>query len=84
VADSCHNPASFIFLVAFFLRRNAVHFAEHAFEFAAMPSLIRLLMVLGLLGGAAYGAMFALANFVQPKQREMSITIPQQRLTKPN
>ena len=50
----------------------------------AMPSLIRLLMVVGLLGGAAYGAMFALANFVQPKQREMSITIPQQRLMKPN
>jgi len=50
----------------------------------AMPSLIRLLMVVGLLGGAAYGAMFALANFVQPKQREMTITIPQQRLTKPN
>ena len=41
-----------------------------------MPSLIRLLMVVGLLGGAAYGAMFALANFVQPKQREMTITIP--------
>jgi hypothetical protein len=54
------------------------------FEFVTMPSLIRLLMVLGLLGGAAYGAMFALANFVEPKQREMSITIPQQRLTKPN
>jgi hypothetical protein len=53
-------------------------------EFSAMPSLIRLLMVVGLLGGAAYGAMFALANFVQPKQREMSITIPQQRLSKPN
>jgi len=49
-----------------------------------MPSLIRLLMVLGLLGGFAYGAMFALANFVQPKQREMSITIPAQRLAKPN
>jgi hypothetical protein len=57
---------------------------ENALEFASMPSLIRLLMVVGLLGGAAYGAMFALANFVQPKQREMSITIPQQRLTKPN
>ncbi len=51
---------------------------------ATMPSLIRLLMVVGLLGGAAYGAMFALANFVQPKQREMTITIPQQRLIKPN
>ena len=49
-----------------------------------MPSLIRLLMVVGLLGGVAYGAMFALANFVQPKQREMSITVPAQRLTKPN
>jgi hypothetical protein len=49
-----------------------------------MPSLIRLLMVVGLLGGVAYGAMFALATFVQPKQREMTITIPQQRLAKPN
>ena len=48
-------------------------------EFASMPSLIRLLMVVGLLGGVAYGAMFALANFVQPKQREMSITIPAQQ-----
>ena len=54
------------------------------FEFAAMPSLIRLLMVLGLLGGFAYGAMFALANFVQPKPREMTITIPAQKLAKPN
>jgi hypothetical protein len=53
-------------------------------EFVSMPSLIRLLMVVGLLGGVAYGAMFALANFVQPKQREMSITIPPQKLTKPN
>ena len=49
-----------------------------------MPSLIRLLMVVGLLGGFAYGAMFALANYVQPKQREMSITVPPQRLVKPN
>ena len=49
-----------------------------------MPSLIRLLMVLGLLGGFAYGAMFALATFVQPKPREMTITIPAQKLAKPN
>lgn len=58
--------------------------AEDLQEFAPMPSLIRLIMVLGLLGGFGYGAMFALANFVQPKQREMSITIPPQKLTKPN
>ena len=51
-----------------------------AVRVAPMPSLIRLIMVLGLLGGLAYGAMFALANFVQPKQREMTITIPPQKL----
>ena len=63
------------------LREN---YGARCSSFVTMPSLIRLLMALGLLGGAAYGAMFALANFVEPKQREMSITIPQQRLTKPN
>jgi hypothetical protein len=49
-----------------------------------MPSLFRLLMVIGLMGGFAYGAMFALANFVTPKQREMTITIPANKLSKPN
>jgi hypothetical protein len=49
-----------------------------------MPSLFRLLMVVGLMGGVAYGAMFALANFVTPKQREMTITIPANKLAKPN
>ena len=41
-----------------------------------MPSLIRFILVLGVLGGIGYGAMFALATFVQPKPREMSVTIP--------
>jgi len=45
-----------------------------------MPSLIRLLVVLGLLSGFAYGAVFALATLVQPKPREITITIPQDRL----
>ena len=49
-----------------------------------MPSLIRLIFAVGLMGGFAYGAMFALANFVQPKPREMTITIPAQKLAKPN
>ena len=48
-----------------------------------MPSLIRLLLVLGLLGGLAYGAVFALATFVEPKPREITVTIPQDRLNKP-
>jgi hypothetical protein len=47
-----------------------------------MPSLVRLIVVLGLMGGFAYGAVFALATFVQPKPREITITIPQDKLTK--
>jgi hypothetical protein len=48
-----------------------------------MPSLFRLLVVLGVLGGFAYGAIFALATLVEPKPREITVTIPQDRLAKP-
>lgn len=47
-----------------------------------MPSLIRLLVVLGVLGGLAYAGMFSLATFVKPQPREISVTIPQDRLNK--
>jgi hypothetical protein len=49
-----------------------------------MPSLMRLIVALGLLGGLAYGAMFALATYVQPKPREITVTIPPERLAKPH
>ncbi|MDQ0510459.1 hypothetical protein [Ancylobacter amanitiformis] len=41
-----------------------------------MPSLIRLLVILAVLGGIGYGAMWALANLVEPQPREMSVTVP--------
>jgi hypothetical protein len=47
-----------------------------------MPSLIRLLFVLGLLGGLAYGAVLTLATLVEPKPREITVTIPSERLGK--
>jgi hypothetical protein len=47
-----------------------------------MPSLLRLLFVLGLLGGLAYGGIVSLALLVQPQQREMSVTVPHERLNK--
>ena len=37
-----------------------------------MPSLFRFLVVLGVLAGLAYGAMFGLTLFVEPNEREMS------------
>jgi len=45
-----------------------------------MPSLIRLLVVLGLIASLIYGGMFALVVLVQPNQREMSVRVPNERL----
>ncbi len=45
-----------------------------------MPTLIRFLTVLAILAGLAYGAMFALATFVEPNTGEMSVRIPPERL----
>lgn len=39
-----------------------------------------MLVVLCLLGGAVYGAMFALVMLVEPTPREMSIRVPNDRL----
>jgi xanthosine utilization system XapX-like protein len=47
-----------------------------------MPSLFRFLTVLAVIAGLVYGAMYALANFVTPKPREMTVTIPQDKFLK--
>ncbi len=41
-----------------------------------MPSLIKFLVFLLILGGLAAGSVFALATFVDPQPREMVIRIP--------
>lgn len=45
-----------------------------------MPTLFRFVVTLAILAGIAYGAMFALAMFVEPKMAEMSIRIPAEKL----
>ena len=47
-----------------------------------MPSLFRFLIVVGLIGGLVYGVIFALANFVNPKPREMTVTISPDKFLK--
>jgi len=47
-----------------------------------MPSLFRFLMIVAVIGGMVYGVIFALANFVNPKSREMTVTIPADRFLK--
>ncbi len=45
-----------------------------------MPTLFRFVVTLAVLAGIAYGAMFALVMFVQPKQAELSVRIPAEKL----
>lgn len=47
-----------------------------------MPSLIRFLILVGVLGGLVWAVMFALVTFVEPEQREMSAPIPANRLNR--
>lgn len=45
-----------------------------------LPSLFRLLLILALLVGAAYAAMFALSTFVEVKPHPIEQAIPPSRL----
>ena len=45
-----------------------------------MPTLLRFLAVVAVLGGLVFAAMFALATFVQPEPREITHTLPNSRL----
>ncbi|MGJ4901788.1 histidine kinase [Bradyrhizobium sp. HKCCYLRH2060] len=47
-----------------------------------MPSLFRFLTVIAVIVGVVYGAIYALANFVSPKSREMTVTIPPDKFQK--
>jgi len=47
-----------------------------------MPSLIRFLIVIGVIAGVVYGGLWTLAHLIEPKPREMTVTIPQERLVK--
>jgi len=47
-----------------------------------MPSLFRFLTVVGVIVGVAYGALYALANFVNPTPREMTQTVQPDKFLK--
>lgn len=47
-----------------------------------MPSLIRFLFAIALLAGLVYAGLWALANLVEPQPREMTETIPHDRIAK--
>jgi hypothetical protein len=47
-----------------------------------MPSLFRFLTVVAVIVGVIYGVVFALANFVNPTPREMTVTVPPDKFLK--
>jgi hypothetical protein len=51
-------------------------------RFDAMPALFRILLVIGLLVGSVYGAMYSLAYLYNPKPREITVSVPPDRFMK--
>jgi hypothetical protein len=47
-----------------------------------MPSLLRFLTVIAIIAGLGYAAVFALATLVDPKPRDITVTVPQDRFVK--
>ena len=48
-----------------------------------MPSLIRFLVFCAVIVGLVYGAMFALATYVEPTPRAVEVKIPTERVNDP-
>lgn len=46
----------------------------------SMPTLFRFVMTLLILAGIAYGVMFALVMFVEPRTAEITVRVPPARL----
>ncbi|MFC6788536.1 histidine kinase [Methylobacterium komagatae] len=48
-----------------------------------MPTLFRFFATIAIIAGLAFAGMFALATFVQPTPREMTVSIPASKLQPP-
>lgn len=53
--------------------------SEGTFKEAPLPTLFRFLLVVAVLAGLGFAAMFALATFVKPDPREITVPVPTQR-----
>jgi hypothetical protein len=47
-----------------------------------MPSLLRFLTVIAILAAVIYGGLYSLAHIVQPKPREITVSIPPDKFFK--
>ncbi|MGG2477197.1 histidine kinase [Rhizobium sp. BR5] len=49
-----------------------------------MPTLFRFTMILATIAGLIYGGMVLLVLFVKPRDREVTVRIPSERLNPPS
>ena len=63
-------------------RRLIRHDREGRLAQPTMPTLFRFLVTLGVIAALVYGAMFALATFVEPRKGEMTVRVPLDKLNK--
>jgi hypothetical protein len=47
-----------------------------------MPSLFRFLTIIAVIGAICYAGVYSLAHFVNPKPREISVSIPPEKFFK--
>lgn len=47
-----------------------------------MPSLLRFLTIIAIVAGLIYGGLYALAHFVEPKPREITVSVPPEKFFK--
>lgn len=45
-----------------------------------MPTLFRFLFILAVIAGIVYGSMVALVMFVEPRERDVTVRVPSERL----
>jgi hypothetical protein len=74
--DACHGGRNVVVVFPFFPGKGAPETVD------TMPSLFRFLLVLCLMGGAAYGAIYALAHWYDPRPREITVSVPPDKFTK--
>jgi hypothetical protein len=57
-------------------------FSPFAFMTGAMPTIFRFVLVCAALAGLGYGVLFALANWLEPAPREVTVTVPPSQYAK--
>ncbi|WP_208554484.1 hypothetical protein [Ciceribacter sp. L1K22] len=66
------------------LAHEVLHILQHVQKVSRMPTLFRFLFFCVTAAAAVYGLMFALVVFVEPRERDVVVRIPSERVNPQN